>query len=423
MAPDILIAWFNAHGGAFHKLIALHGRLVDAGLSCELCFNSGPPRGLKIGADVPEARLAELAARGVRLVSRPELVRHAAKSQARLIVTDAHHDPDIPAVLAKARERGAKTAQLATLLGDFTCHGAEHLLVQHPLTLFFEREYNRTQESARLAQAKAIYFTGNIFFEPTVNDLFGGFADREAFCAKYGFDPARRICLWLPSAPDNTSEVYGAVCEAVKTAGHNLAIKLHPWDYALKKHGAQPGDAWGLGRPSDEVFGQRAVDEPDSSWAFQFCDAALVRTSAMSLELPFWDKPGLLLPTALKPRLFEAQAHMARSCSVWLGGGVADLRRRLADWDVPEFSPTDYAAARRAVRLPGAGDAYARTVAALKHILDHDGTPPPYLTPEGSLAALARACAPHVDHMLRRALPPRRRLRWELGRLLRGLGL
>jgi hypothetical protein len=418
MAPDVLIAWFNAHGGAFHKLIELHARLAAAGLSCELCFNSGPPRGLKAGADVPAALLPELAARGVRLVSRPELVALAAQSRARLVLTDAHHDADIPAVLAAARARGALTAQMATLLGDFTCHGAQYLLMQHPLTLFFEREFNRTRESARLADAEAVYFTGNIFFEPTVNGLFGGFADRAAFCAKYGLDPARRTCLWLPSAPDNTPEVYGAVCAAVRESGCNLAVKLHPWDYALKKHGRGPGESWGLGRPSDEVFGVRAVDEPDGSWAFRFCDAAILRTSAMSLELPFWERPGLLLPAALKPRLFEAQAHMARHCSVWLAGGVAELSRRLAAWDVPGFAPADYAAARDAVRLPGPGDAYERTVAAIRHILDGGGVPPELVRPGGGLRALFRAYVPFVDGALRRALTPRRRLRFEFARLL-----
>jgi len=421
MAPDVLIAWFNAHGGAFHKLLALHGRLASAGVRCELCFNSGPPRGLKVGADVPEARLEELAAQGVRLVSRPELAELAKKSEARLVITDAHHDADIPGVLAAVRARGGKTAQLATLLGDFTCHGADNLLVQHPLTLFFEREFNRTRESERLALAETIYYTGNIFFEPTVNDLFGGFADRAAFCAKYGFNLARPICLWLPSAPDNTPEVYGAVCEAVEQAGLNLAIKLHPWDYALKKHGAQPGDAWGLGRPSDEVFGRRAVDEPDTTWAFRFCDAAVLRTSAMSVELPFWERPSLLLPATLKPRLFEAQAHMARRCSVWLSG-MDDLRRRLKDWDIPRFDSDDYAAARDVVRLPGEGDAYVRTVAAIRHILGQEVAPPAHVEPKGSFAALARSYAPHVDHMLRRSLTPRRRLRYELARLRRTLG-
>lgn len=422
MAPDILIAWFNAHGGAFHKLLVLHERLVAAGLSCGLCFNAGPPRGLKAGADVPEALLPELAARGVRLLPRPELVELARTSAARLLITDAHHDADIPGVLAAVKARGGKTAQMATLLGDFTCHGADNLLMQHPLTLFFEREFNRTKESVRLAQATRIYYTGNIFFEPTVNELFGGFADRGAFCAKYGFNPARPICLWLPSAPDNSPEVYGAVCEAVEKAGLNLAIKLHPWDYALKKHGPQPGQAWGLGKPSDEVFGRRAVDEPDTTWAFKFCDAAILRTSAMSLELPFWERPGLLLPATLKPRLFEAQAHMARRSSVWLSG-LDELRTRLKRWNVPQFEPGSYAASREVVRLPGADDAYDRTVAAIRHILGQDVAPPAHVEPKGGFAALARSYAPHVDAMLRRALPPRRRLRYELGRALRALGI
>ncbi|MDO9082907.1 MAG: hypothetical protein Q7U56_06455 [Humidesulfovibrio sp.] len=439
MAPDILIAWFNVHGGAFHKLLALHERLRASGLDCRLGFNSGPPRGLKTGADVPEALLPELESQGVRLLPRAELLAWAAELLAgskderpRLLLTDAHHDPDIPGLIAEAKTRGVTTVQMATLLGDFTCHGAEHLLMQHPLTLFFEREFNRTKESARLAQAKSITFTGNIFFEPTTNPLFGGFADRAGFCAKYGYNPERPILLWLPSAPDAASPIYEEVCQVVERAGMNLAIKLHPWDYALKKHGPQPGDAWGLGRPSDEVFGRRAVDEPDSTWAFHFCDAAILRTSAMSLELPFWERPGLLLPAELKPKLFEAQAFMTRTCSLSLGG--VDALERLLEGELPSHSPEDYQRARNVVRLPGPDDAYARTASALRQILAGDGqdghgpdrpgdtaAPPAQLRPGNSPDALGRAYEPHVNDMLARALTPARRLRYEFGCLRRWL--
>lgn len=449
MTPDILIAWFNVHGGAFHKLLALHQRLRSAGFDCRLGFNSDPPRGLKAGADIPEALVPQLEADGVRLLPRPELLAWADSQRPRLLVTDAHYDKDIPGLIERARARGVKTAQMATLLGDFTTHGAEHLLMQHPLTLFFERDYNRTKESKRLAQAQTIHFTGNVFFEPTTNPLFGGFASRAEFCAKYGFNPDRRILLWLPSAPDAASPVYEEVCRAVEAAGLNLAIKLHPWDYALKKHGPEPGRVWGLGRPSDEVYGRRAVDEPDSAWALHFCDAAILRTSAMNLELPFWERPGLLLPPELKPRLFEAQAHMTRSCSVSLGG-VDALERLLAQDELPQHSPEDYQRARNSVRLPGPGDAYDRTLAALLHILDgcpqdagaegdaggqpasqppdravREGMarPPALLRPGGDADVLARSCAPYVSDMLARALTPARRLRYDFGLLRRWVGL
>lgn len=423
MAPDILIAWFNVHGGAFHKLLSLHERLRACGLTCQLGFNSGPPRGLKVGADVPEALLPELEAQGVRFLPRTELVAWVRGQRPRLLLTDAHHDPDIPGLIEQAKARGIKTAQMATLLGDFTSHGAGHLLLQHPLTLFFEREFNRTRQSARLAQAETIFFTGNVFFEPTTNPLFGGFADRAAFCAKYGYNPERPILLWLPSSPDAKSHVYEEVCLAVERAGLNLAIKLHPWEYAIKKHGKQPGDDWGQGRPSDEIFGRRAVDEPDSSWAFQFCDAAILRASAIGLELPFWERPGLLLPVDKKPRLFEAQAHMTRSCSLSLGG-VDGLERLLAEGKLPSHSARDYQRGREAVRLPGPGDAFDRTIAALRHILnpaDSADNLPPHLRPGGDLDALARSCQPFVDHMLARTLTPLHRLGYELGCLRRWL--
>jgi len=164
------------------------------------------------------------------------------------------------------------------------------------------------------------------------------------------------------------------------------------------------------------------VDEPDTTWAFRFCDVAILRTSAMSLELPFWERPALLLPAALKPELFVAQAHMARRSSVWLSG-MDELRTRLKRWDVPRFEGADYAASRAVVRLPGKGDAYARTIAALRHILGGGGEPPAFVEPKGSFRALARSYSPHVDLLLRRSLTPRRRLRYELGRILRAVGL
>ncbi|MDO9633102.1 MAG: hypothetical protein Q7I92_14480, partial [Humidesulfovibrio sp.] len=266
-APDICIAWLSVHGGAFHKLIRLHEVLCSAGLSCELLFSASPPLGLKTGAgaDIPPEVQDDLERRGIFLLPRQEVLRRAEASRARLLVTDSHNDPDLPGLIKAARARGAITAQMATLLGDFTCHGAEHLFLQHPLTLFFELEFNRTLESRQFFEAKSITFTGNIFFEPTTNMLHGGYASREDFCLKYGFDASRPICLWLPSAPDVRNESYGQVTQAVRAAGHNLAVKLHPWEYAFKKHG--PPHPWGLEDSSDALWGVTAVDEADTTWA------------------------------------------------------------------------------------------------------------------------------------------------------------
>ena len=426
MAADILIAWFNAHGGAFHKLLTLHKALVRAGTSCELVFASGPPRGLKPGVDIPANLLPELATSGVRLVPRAEALALARQTTARLLVTDAHHDLDLPALLTEVAARGVLTAQLATLLGDFTCHGAQHLLVQHPLTLFFELEYNRTREAAKFAQASRVYFTGNLFFEPTVNTLFGGYDSREAFCQHYNFHPDRPICLWLPSAPDVRDPMYGEICQAVERAGMNLAIKLHPWEYAFRKHGAEGVDPWGHGKASDELWGRRAVSETDATWAFRFADAAILRASAMSLEMPFWHTPSLVLPSSLSPQLFAAQAHMVRRCSLPLTT-TAELATLLAQNKLPRFSPTDYAAGQDAVRLPGPGNGYERTVAALLHILHGTDTnstaaghhTPPHITPNGSLRPLKASYDSLITPSTAGALLPTRRLRFEAGRLWR----
>ena len=422
-APEICIAWLNVHGGAFHKLIRLHQALAEAGISCELLFSASPPRGLKTGAgpeaDIPPEALDGLAARRIHLLPRQELLRRADSSQARLLVTDAHHDPDLPGLIAAARARGAATAQMATLLGDFTCHGAEHLLLQHPLTLFFELEFNRTPEAPRFFEAASLAFTGNIFFEPTLNPLHGGYASRAAFFGKYGFDPERPLCLWLPSAPDVGDESYAQVASAVRQAGQNLAVKLHPWEYAFKKHG--PPHPWGLKDSSDALWGVTAVDEADTTWAYHFCDAAILRGSAMSLELPFWDRPSLILPATVTTGLFKAQARMVRRCSTLLAG-TADLPALLAR-PLPSFSPADYASARSAVRLDVEHDAYALTVAALRGILEGRGAGIRQGTHnQGAPANLRRLYDPHVTPELVRALKPLRSLQYAARRLARSLG-
>jgi hypothetical protein len=415
-APEICIAWLNVHGGAFHKLIRLHEALGAAGLTSELYFSTCPPRGLKAGAEPgsdlsPDAK-ADLERRGVFLLPRQEVLRRVEASRARLLLTDAHHDPDLPGLIAKARARGAITAQMATLLGDFTCHGAEHLLLQHPLTLFFELEFNRTSESRRFFEAASVTFTGNIFFEPTSNMLHGGHASREDFFGKYGFDPGRPLLLWLPSAPDVRDESYGQVAQAARNAGYNLAAKLHPWEYAFKKHG--PPHPWGLEQSSDKLWGVTAVDEADTTWAYHFCDAAILRASAMSLEMPFWRRPSLILPSSVLPEYFNAQAAMVASCSVRLPSAQA-LEDFLATRPLPEFQAKDYARAQAATRLDLVHDAYELTVQALARLLK--GDTPQRLSP----AALRRLYDPHVTPELMRSLRPTRRLRALAGRLWRGL--
>ncbi|MHC1752690.1 hypothetical protein [Humidesulfovibrio sp.] len=411
--PDIRFVWLNVHGGTFHKLIRLHERLRDSGLSCEVLFSVGPPRGLKLGVDVPLERVPELAARGVHFLGRTEVLNRAEKSPARLTVTDAHHDPDLPRLVRGLRARGHITAQMATLLGDFCHHGAEHLLMQHPLTLFFEMDYNHTPEGRGFAQAKTIQFTGNIFFEPTANRLVNDYPDREAFCARYGFDPARPLCLWLPNSCDARSETYGQVIEAVRGAGANLVVKLHPWEYAFKKHGGE--HPWGLAATTDVLWSVQAVDETDGTWAYRFCDVAMVRGSATILELPFLEKPCVMLPLKEHVALFRAQANLVRTCCAALSD-MRDLPPLLKNGP-PAYSPQDYEAGRKSVRIDTTRDAYEQTMDALRQIL----SAPEELPVFGSLAPLRRMADPFVDASLIRTLTPSRRLRYLAARALRGI--
>lgn len=413
--PDIRFVWLNVHGGTFHKLIRLHERLRDSGLSCEVLLSVGPPRGLKIGVDVPLELVPKLAAQGVHFLDRAAVLKRAENSPARLTVTDAHHDPDLPGLVHGLRARGHKTAQMATLLGDFCHHGAEHLLLQHPLTLFFEMDYNHTPESRTLGQAKTVHFTGNIFFEPTVNRLVNDYPNREAFCARYGFDPARPLCLWLPNSCDARSDTYGQVMRAVEEAGANLVVKLHPWEYAYKKHGPEGVDPWGLGTTTDELWSARAVDETDGTWAYRFCDVAMVRGSATILELPFLEKPCVMLPLKEHVALFRAQANLVHTCCMSLSN-MRELPPLLKNGP-PVYSPQDYEAGRKSVRLDITRDAYEQTISALREIL----AAPDDLPVFGSLAGLRRLADPFVDWSLIRTLTPSRRLRYLAARALRAL--
>lgn len=409
-APDISILWLNVHGGTFHKLISLHEHLTAAGLACQLIISVGPPLGLKVDTDIPEARFQELAARGIRFLERKEAIAEVERNPPRLLVTDAHSDADLPGVIARARSRGTITAQMATLLADFTSHGAEHLLMQHPLTLFYELEFHHTRESQRFFQATGIHFTGNIFFEPTVNTLVNTYASRQDFCAKYGFNPERPLCLWLPNCGDVKHPSYGMVLAAAADAGLNLAVKLHPWEYAFKKHGV---DSWGFGATSDTLWNVRAVDETDSTWAYSFCDLAIMRTTATCLEMPFWRVPSVLLPESRYPRITKPQAEMVATCSTMLQE-EADLPGFLAG-PIPHYGQTDYDAACARVRLDCSRNAYDQTVEVLQAIL----AAPQSAGKQDSPSALRRLYDREVFPAMRRGLAPGHRLKYEWGRFWR----
>lgn len=111
-----------------------------------------------------------------------------------------------------------------------------------------------------------------------------------------------------------------------------------------------------------------AVDEPDSTWAYRFCDIAIMRTSSTSLELPFWDKPAVQLPSTSYPGLVRAQAAMVAGCSAVRSNPSRPCQGCLAG-PLPRPAPQDYATARALVRLDSTRDAYTQTVEALQSIL------------------------------------------------------
>jgi hypothetical protein len=381
---DVLIVLLNVHGGSYHCAFRLLERLGQAGLSCAALLATDPTRGLQVGLDVQEEDVRRLAGLDIHVLPRAKIRAVLADVPGRLVLFDSFRDEETPQLAARVRERHtARTGQLAALLADFSYAGVDHAFVQHPLTLWFELEYARTSGARNLVRARGIHFCGNIFHEPVCNTWTSTIRTREDFCAKYGLDPQKPIGLWLPDREDGQSPAYGQVLEAVRAAGLNVAVKMHPWEYKMLGHGF---DHYGTGRTSAQIWGVPAVEERDRSWAFFFCDVAVTRGSTVSLELPFWGKPGIHIPPEGKyRRVVRGLIRLVGTCSLRRNStaGLAEVLARHREFG---FGAAEYRAARANVVTDPDRDAFEQHLERILEILERPTDPPAV----GSLAPVRR---------------------------------
>lgn len=350
---DIAICWVNVHGGSYHALFYLRDRLRQEGLSCKVFLSSAPPLGLQIGVDLLQSQADALAQDDIHILPLEQLGAALKRTGARLCLFDAHEGTEVPRLLRMAKEdMRAITVQASTLLADFTYHGADYALVQHPISLWFIFDYSRERLAAEIAQAKGIFFSGNIFYGPLLNTWTSDIRGRDQFLEKYGLDPAKPIGLWLPNREDGLEPVYGRILSQLREAGMNALVKLHPWEYKQLRHGFDPH---GMGKTSAEIWGATAIDERDSSWAMHFCDIGVMRGSSMGLELPYWRKPGIYLPRpGIHKPWHQLLVQMTQDSSVSLDSVDALQDYLKSAWPV-RFADAAYDASLRYTMPRGSG--------------------------------------------------------------------
>lgn len=370
---DIITVWMNIHGGSFHKLIKAHEMYRAAGLKSLLLLNSDEPRGLQLGLDVTAQQVRELRDMDVLVVGREAVHDILRDTPARAHVFEATEDPDVTLWCHRMRElHRSRTVQLTSLVTDFHYYDSDYLFLQHPVALMFELERERTPMSRRLGLAREVLFGGNIFYEPEPNRWTSDIRTREDFCQRYGLDPHKPIALWLPDREDGLSDVYGKVMDAAEGAGMNVVTKLHPWEYKNIQHGFDP--IYGEGKTSADKWGVPFIAECDSSWAMHFCDVGIVRSSAVGLELPLYNKPVIWCEPADRLRwLIGLYYELTDTCSVWLED-VADLPRTL-EGDALDFAEHDYAEVRRRIFTQARKDSFEVLLQEVLRILSlpHDG--------------------------------------------------
>ncbi len=394
MAVDVVIVWMTVHGGSFHKLLRLLRELKQEGLSARLYISMDPPLGLQCGVDVSLETVRELKQSDVHILNRMDIEAALEAQPARLFLFDAHVDEGVRVLIKRVRSlHGAKTGQLCTLFADYTYLGSDYPFIQSPQAMWYALEYRPERRRRRpefVAQARDVLFAGNIFYEPEPNAINSDVHTREDLFQKYGLDSAKPLCLWLPSQEDGLCSCYPKVLEAVRGAGMNVAVKLHPWEYKQLAHGYDP---FGQGKTSAQRWGVVAIEERDASLAYSVCDVGIMRESSVGMELACAGKPSIYFPASAKHQHWlDIYYDFARSCSVRLPS-VEALGPLLAQ-GVPQFSPADYAEARRRIlALPDGEDSFAAHVRRIKEVLARPNDAPP-IGRMGALRGYYAGCMP-----------------------------
>jgi hypothetical protein len=408
---DIAICWVNVHGGRYHALLHLRDRLRREGLACAVLLNSDPPLGLQMGVDLSPEQAAALKAEGVHIGPLSGMAEALRATGARLCLFDAHGGEDVPRLIAAARQMGMQTAQTSTLLADYSYHGADYALIEHPISLWMALDYSRERGMEKIAGAKGIFFSGNVFYEPLLNTWTSSLRTKAQFEARYGLDPAKPTALWLPNREDGLTPDYGRIIDQARAAGFNVLVKLHPWEYKQLRHGFDP---YGQGMTSAQKWGVPAMDECDTSWALSFCDLGIMRGSSLGLELPFWGKPGVMFPCpGPHAAWYRLLAEMTADTAKHLDSveGLEALLR--AQWPFG-ITAADYDRAKRHTMPRGSGgagqpDSLDLHALHLQAILE--GRAGEYAAkPQGSMAAVRRLYEPEIPPSFYVALRPWQRM-------------
>jgi len=306
---DVVIVNLLVHGGAYHKLIRLKDRLQEAGVRSKLLISCAKPFGLQMDVDVDTDCIEQLQKDDVFIVDEEELKAIIAQTPAKLYIFDFSEIDLIGELITCVREKHkAQTAQMGFFLDDFCYWGSDHVLLQHPLTLWFLLKHRRREDTKKLATAQSMHFVGNVMLEPILNTWTTTITSRDDLITKYNLDPSLPICLWLPDRADGFMDVYGEVVDEVQKSKMNLLVKLHPLEYKNIKHNL--GKKFGALNTSAEKWNVTALEEKDSSWAMHMCDVAIVAASTVGIDISFWKKPVIYIE---KKRTWPAE--IVKACS------------------------------------------------------------------------------------------------------------
>lgn len=361
---DVSIVWINVHGGSYHKLINLQEVLQTRGLTSQVLINSDAPLGLQVGYDFEESHRESLAEIDVHIGGIDTIRQRLSDCPSRLVLFDANRTPVTDNLIKLVRDRHqAKTGDISSLLGDFSYHSTDFIFVQNLMALWFLMDYRKSRRKKRnkLARVKKIYLAGNIFYEAVKNTWTSTIDSKEAFYDKYNLDIAKPMCLWLPDREDGLHPSFRKVVDLIDSADMNVVVKLHPWEYKRFVHGY---DTFGTGESSAQKWDVPLLKEEDSSWAYEFCDTAVFRGSAVGLELPFWKKPGVCIWPKEDYRTILCRDSSIRTPNV--EGLVASLKSE----ELQSYTDADYAKSRDRVATLWKDDSFSQMADCIMDALD-----------------------------------------------------
>jgi hypothetical protein len=223
----------------------------------------------------------------------------------------------------------------------------------------FSRRISQTNYAGRYPEM-AIVTTGSIAHDlPSAQAL----PDREVFCAHYGLDPSRPVAalfpkgikvfedklkLWFGEKGEEYNawylSRYCAICHAVRDAGMNLVIKLHPSAYAsYRTRRDHEYHFW-------EDFPWGAVLEPEDTYAcYQHVGVGLSVVSHSALDFGYFRRPFVYVDVDQAPMPDRVNDNLRKGrCALPPG---PSLHWEAGPYDKPVHFPSWVGAACRAEDL------------------------------------------------------------------------